>query len=248
MKHELRALFRVLLYLGVVVLVLACVARLLLLADPEGFFGIMLGGIAIYMSVIVCFAAFITSITQFSRSFFTGEGYMTFSLPATPSQLIGAKLLSAIIASLFGVVVAILASAIFMLGLGGDVWAEISSAFGELGGMINSYFSSDPLLAVELILIVLSGIPMTLLFVYLIISVGQLFTKARKGITFGIAIGAIVVLSILQQYCCTPILNAAETVSPHLSAWIEIVVNVALDVGMFFLIRYILTHKVNLIV
>lgn len=85
MKHELKALFRVLLYLGIVVVIFSCIGRLLIATDPHGYIGIIFSVIAIYLSLIVFCAAYISSIVQFSRSMFTGEGYMTFSLPVTPT-------------------------------------------------------------------------------------------------------------------------------------------------------------------
>ncbi len=90
---------------------------------------------------------------------------------------------------------------------------------------------------------------MGLLLIYLVISVGQLFTAHRKMITFSIAIVfLLIVLPILNTYCLQKILNAAAHVSFHLSNWIQIIVYLAIDVGSFFAVRYILKNKVNLIV
>lgn len=249
MKHELRALFRILLYLGIVVILLSCVGRLLTAIDPNGYLGIVFSVMSIWFAVLVCAAAFIASITQFSRSLFTGEGYMTFSLPVTPMQLIWSKLLSAIIASIFGILVAVISCLILMIGLDAEVVQIITDLFSDLFNMLHAFFSYDPMLGVEFILTVIISIPMSLLLFYSIVCIGQLFTKSRKAITFGIAIAVIIIaLPILDTYCFTPIMNAAEEVSLHLANWIQIVVYAAVDVGCFFLIRYILTHRVNLIV
>ena len=113
---------------------------------------------------------------------------------------------------------------------------------------MDAYFATDPLLATELIVLLISVIPMSMLEFYLIASVGQLFTKSRKGMTALIAIGGIFVLSLLSVLVYQPILEACEGVSPHLPIWIMIIVNFAVDVGCFLIVRYILSHKVNLIV
>lgn len=113
---------------------------------------------------------------------------------------------------------------------------------------ISAYLASDPMLIVELVLSVIVSIPMSLLVLYLIASIGQLFTKHRKLISVAIGIAAlIVVLPLLNTYCFQPILEAAQEVSIHLSMWIQIIAYAAIDVGCFFLVRYILTHKLNLI-
>lgn len=48
------------------------------------------------------FAAFVSSVVQFSRSLYTGEGYLTFSLPVSTDQLLIGKMLAAIIAMFVG--------------------------------------------------------------------------------------------------------------------------------------------------
>ena len=249
MKHELKALFRVLLYLGIVVVIFCCIGRLLIATDPHGYIGIIFSVIAIYLSLIVFCAAYISSIVQFSRSMFTGEGYMTFSLPVTPTQLITSKMLSAIIASLFGLAVCAVCCAITLTAVPASTWDQIIDSFGQIWDDIYAYFQSDPFLIVELVLILLCAVPMGLLLIYLVISVGQLFTAHRKMITFSIAIVfLLIVLPILNTYCLQKILNAAAHVSFHLSNWIQIIVYLAIDVGSFFAVRYILKNKVNLIV
>lgn len=248
-KHELKALFRTLLYLGAVAVVLSVIGRIFMATDPEGLFGILFGIIAIYLAVIVSAAAVLTSVQRFYRSLFKGEGYMTFSLPVKPTQLILSKFLSALIASLFGVVVAVVTCLIFFSGLGAEFWVQMGNFFGNMGAYVQSIFSSDPLLAVEGVLAFIAGIPMTLFFFYSVICIGQLFTAHRVGITFGIGIGVLIVLSILEGYCIDPLVTLmAERVSPHLGMWFTIILYIGADVGMFFFIRYILSNKVNLIV
>lgn len=249
MKYELRALFRVILYLGIADLVIVLIGRLLYATDPNGYLGLLLCLLGIYMSLIVMLSGVIWSIRQFYSSLFTGEGYMAFSLPVTPMQIIWSKLLSALIMSFFGALICIASCAITLTILPADTWQEIAQAFGQLFEMIRVAISSDPLVFVELILVLVVTLPMNILFFYTVICVGQLFTKGRKWITFAIGLGMlVVVLPILSTYCVDPILEAASNVSIHLSMWLSILGAAALDVGMFFLIRYIMLHRVNLIV
>lgn len=253
MKHELRALFRVLLYLGIADLVVSAIGALLFYTSPEGFVGVFLIIIGIYFSLIVACVAVIWSIRQFYSSMFTGEGYMTFSLPVTPMQMLWAKLLSALIATFFGTLICIASCAMsigsIFAATDPEVIDQISQVFGQYWAVLEQLMASDPLYFVEIALLIIVSIPMSMLFFYSVICVGQLFTKGRKGITFAIGIGMLfIVLPLLSNYCLDPILNAAANVSVHLSMWINILLDVGLEVGMFFLIRYIMLHRVNLIV
>lgn len=249
MKHELKALFRSLLYLGVVAVALALIARILMASDPDGVGSMIFIFISIYMALILIIAAFCVSIANFSRSLFTGEGYMTFSLPATATELILSKLLSAIIASLFGVAVFFACLFLVLSGLPTEAWQSLMQELGMVFERIGMIFGSDPLLAVEFVIQIIVSIPMTLLFFYLVESIGQLFTAHRKGITVAIGIGFIIVfLPLFETYCLTPLFNALAEVNVHLSAWFQILLYAGVDVGCFFAVRYILTHKLNLLV
>ena len=248
MKHELRALFRGLLVLDIVCVLLAAIGRLLIAVDREGVFGIVFSVCAVWLSMFMVVAAYLASVAQFSRSLYTGEGYLTFSIPVSTTKLIVSKMLSAIVAMLFGLAVAFASSAIVLSGV--PETARWLFSIGELiFDAMHNYFSADPMLAVEAVLQTLASVPMWLLLFYLLTSVGQLFSKHRKLFTFLIAVGFLAVaLPVLGVYCFDPILEAAATVSPHLSNWIGIVFYLGVDFGAFFLVRYILIHKVNLIV
>ena len=253
MKHELKALFRILLIVGVVALVISGVGSLLVYTDPEGFLGMLLVLVGIYFSLAVAIMALAWSVKQFYSSMFTGEGYMTHSLPITPMQMVWAKLLSALIAMFFGVLICIASISMmlssFLVILDPVALEEFWAMFGQLGDMFQQLIASEPLAVVEMVILLIVSIPMTMLFFYTVICVGQLFTKGRKWITYAIGIGLIfVVLPILSNYCLNPILEAASNASIHLSLWINIIVDVGLEVGMLFLIRYIMLHRVNLIV
>ncbi|MCI8499906.1 MAG: hypothetical protein HFE28_04780 [Clostridia bacterium] len=249
MKHELRALFRVILAVGLSALVLSGVAALFVWLNPQGYLGILLFFLSIMMSSVLLFVGIIFSIRQFYASLFTGEGYMTFSLPVTPMQLLWSKLISALLASLFCSVIAILSWLMLFGSLSPTIIQELGVLFGDLFDVILRAIASDPLLVVEFALLILVSIPSTTLCIYSVISIGQLFTNHRKAITLVMGIALIyVVLPMLSNFCLTPILEAAAKVSLHLPSWICIFLFAGCDVGMFFLIRYIMLHRVNLIV
>lgn len=247
MKHDLRALFRGLLYVGIACVLLAVIGRILVAADGEGAIGIIFSVLAVYISIIMIFAAYIMSVANFSRSLYSGEGYLTFSLPVTVDQLLIGKILSALVSMLFGVAVAVVSTTIVLSGVPSGAWDTIGEMFGEIFSAAHAYLASDPLLIVEIILYVLASLPMGLLVLYLLCSLGQLFNKHRKLFTIGLGLLLfIVVLPILSEYCFDPILNAAGKVSVHFPMWLQILAFIGIDVGSYFLVRYILKHKLNL--
>lgn len=253
-KHELYALFRILVFLFAAVLLLAVLLRLTLLggngasAERAGF-AAFLAVFYIYAMFAAILVALILGISRFYKTIFTGEGYLTLSFPATPAQLIWGKLLSALIAAYSAVAVCILSALIFFAGLDAEFYVQLGDLLADLFSSFGAYYASDPLLIVEQVIVTIVVIPTGTLFFFLIASVGQLFTSHRKGMTALIAIAAIFVISLLNALVYEPILFAcAQNISIHLANWIDILVTVAIDVGCFLLVRYILSHKVNLIV
>ncbi len=246
LKHDLISLFRMILYLSCFAIGFAIISRILM-ATEQGI-TILFVILSLYISLALVFAAFIGSIVRFYKSLFTGEGYMTFSLPVSVTKLLISKLLSAFIATLAGIVVFVVCFFIIMSGIPAESFEEVMEIIEILFDELGAYMSYDPLLTVEFILLIIISVPMGLLQYFVCLSLGQMFSKHRVGWSVGIIILSNVVLSILSSYCLNPILNAAMEFNVHLALWLNIIVYAGLDVGYFFLTRYLLTHKLNLLV
>ncbi len=255
LKHELIALFRVLVFFAVAVVVFAAVGRILLAVDlssAENEWAALLSLLFILFYVFaICalvIAAWSLGISRFYKTLFTGEGYMTLSLPISPMGIIWAKLLSSLIAMFAACIVSALSLCIFFIGLPSDFLSELGV---EILVSFQMWFDSivaAPLEFFEELVLFIVTIPVTLLLIYACISLGQLFTEHRKLMTFVIIIGLYIAAQLLSIYAIQPIYDAALKVSVHLYLWLKILVVTALDVGSFFLVRYILKNKVNLIV
>ena len=249
LKHELIALFRVVYIPAIVMIALAVLLRISIAGANEDTtaFVVMLGVFyvfALLATELVCFAV---SVSRFYKSFFSGEGYMTLSLPATASQLIWAKLLSALVAMLFGTVACVLSGCIFFIGLPEGFFAILAEIFGELGELIAMAIRQEPMLLVEAIIQFIVMIPAGLLVFYLVISIAQLFTtKNRKGMIFLIYFGGAFICGIVSSLVVEPLNDLMMAVSYHLAMWMSILFYAAVDVGSFFIVRHILTHKVNM--
>ncbi len=253
-KHELYAIFRVLVILSAATVVFAAAARLLgAIGESSEELGAVGVG-AILMSMFYTFtvlalvaAAWGLGISSFYRSLYRGEGYMTFSLPASPSKIVGAKLIAAIVGMAAASVVSGVSVVILFVGAGdGDV-GFAAELIRELVSAYLGVWESDPLLFAERIIQWVVGIPCSLLVIYAILSVGQLFTAHRKLYTFLLLFGVYMAGAVLSEFCYFPIIEAAGNVSVHLAAWLGIATVAAIDAACWFLTVYILKRKVNLL-
>ena len=255
LKHELYALFRILVFFAAAVILLAVAGRILIAVltwqAEQSATAILLLSLIIMFYVFsilaLVIAAYALGVNRFYRTLFTGEGYMTLSLPATPVQLITAKLLSSLIAIIFASVISSLSVAIFLVGWDNSIMQEIYSTFDLLGEIFAEYIEIEPLIVFEMIMQMIVSLPMALLVLFAIISVGQLFTSNRKLLTFVFMIATYFIWNTLTTILAIPLSRLSYYVSPHLTNWIVIVIYAGIDVGCFFLIRYILKNKVNLI-
>ncbi len=256
MKHDLSAIYRVLVWFLLAAILLSVLVRVTLEVSlrleptQENYLplGLMFASSAsvtfwLLSMFALSYAGLILCAVRFFKSLFTGEGYMTFSLPATPTQLLVAKFLSSLIATLscYAAIVLGVFIALPFQTVGGAMEA-LGSFFSEMF----TYFSAEPFLAVEIVILLLLVIPMGLLYLFLVASIGQLFNKARVAITIALYYGSTFVVSFFFSFLLLPLTMTGA--NPHVLLCLLIVLTAAFDVGSFFIIRYLLSRKVNLVV
>ena len=247
-KHELFSTVRVAAIPAAVMMLLAILARIMLETSSEG--------LTLIIFMFYFFAVMATLLTgyffgihSFYQSLFTGNGYLTLSLPATPDQLIWSKLISAITVMFASIIVCMLSACIFFIGLSDEILDVIQTGITVFEDILDLYVEINALLVFEVILWTIISVPMSFLVFYAVMCIGQLFTvKNRKGIAIALYIGLVFVWSILRQTVVTPILIKATETSVHLTMWLRIIFNAGLTVGCYFLVRYIIRNKVNLLV
>lgn len=135
-------------------------------------------GVLVALSVLTL----IVIIQRFYKGLLCDEGYLMFTLPVKPWQLIGAKSAAAFIMSLASGLTALISIFILMMGVAGPaaLFAEITSpeiwnAIGRGLAMVPSW----PLLLIELIvLIIVSGLGQ-LFHLYFSMALGHLANKHR---------------------------------------------------------------------
>ncbi|HIZ25035.1 MAG TPA: hypothetical protein H9812_06160 [Candidatus Gallimonas intestinigallinarum] len=246
MKHELYAIGRVLIFFAIALLGLAVLLRIMFAVAPNSTFSVMILLFYVYGLLAMLIAAFWLAIVRFYRPLFTGEGYLTLSMPVSADQLIWSKLFSALIAEAFAVVVCVLSGCIFLIGLDGEIlqqlWVVVSELFTQLGFIVQY----DPLYIVEFVCLFIAALPMNLLMFYLILSLAQLCTRHRIGMAFVIGFAFSMGLSIINTCVLMPLLDLISVL--HIALWVWIALYLIADVACFLLVRYILRNKVNLIV
>ena len=249
-KHELFSTVRIAAIPAAVMVLLAILSRIML-ATSSVSLSIIILMFYIFAVIATLIIGYFFGIYSFYQSLFTGNGYLTLSLPVTPDQLIWSKLISAITVMFASIVLSILTACIFFIGLPQETMDEIMDGFVVFGDIMSYYFDYidfGGLLIFELILYTVLGIPMSFLVFYAVMCIGQLFTvKNRKGIAIGLYVGLMFVWSVLSQIVIDPILEKATEVSIHLTMWLRIVFNAGVNVGCYFLVRHIIRNKVNLL-
>lgn len=158
--------------------------------------------------IFLGFAAFyllsmIAIFVRYYKNFFTDEGYLTFTLPAKPSQLLNSKLIMSTV-TLFGVFVVIMAGFGLMMTVGlGDTLLSLESrqsfleGWSELSHELGAYF---PLYGLEMLVLIVLCFAFFSLLVFACITFGSIITRKGKVLaSIGIYYGVNSVLSFLMQ-------------------------------------------------
>ncbi len=199
-KHEFLAWLRVIWIVWTIVLVSAIFNRGIQLFENDSiYYGILFGsGVLLYVVALLCCMAFplIFGIVRFYRNFFTGEGYLTFTLPATKAQLLWVKISTAVCFSIVSVVVCMASGCIVMAG---EVLEEVCKAAAYLMSLVPADLTAHLIgWAVELLLLLLAADFAGHLFYYTCICIGQLFRKNRVLAAVGVYFGFYVIAQILS--------------------------------------------------
>lgn len=199
-KHEFLAWLRVIWIVWSITLVSAGFNRVIQLFENDSvYYSILIGSSTfLYVVGLLCCLAFslIFGVVRFYRNFFTGEGYLTFTLPATKAQLLWVKISTAVCFSILSAVVCMASGCIVMAG---EVFEEVCKAVAYL----SKGFTAEEVAhvigwALELLLLLLAAEISNHLFYYACICIGQLFRKNRVLAAVGVYFGFYVVAQILS--------------------------------------------------
>lgn len=187
-KHEFLAWLRVLPIVYIITLSVAAVHRIIQFFENDTVYYGIISGSAIFVYVIAllacAFTPIIFGITRFYKNLFTGEGYLTFTLPVTPGNHLWVKALTAVAFGILSTLVGLLSVVIITAG---DVLVEIWKAAEYLLKMIPQEYAGH-LLGYGgefLALLLVSGFGTYMLY-YTCICIGQLSRKNRVLAAVGV--------------------------------------------------------------
>lgn len=276
LKYEFKAIARRVIPLFITVLVLSVIlgigfiidGRLLpdAMADGEASIGeaimnlaqgIFVAGLFI-MIFVAGITVFVMTIQRFYQSFFTDEGYLTFTLPVTVNCHIMTKIVSMILWNLMGTVVTLVA---YLIMLGGteigygtvssfyaELAEEISYLMMSLSGIPGEYTGSIVLFVIYAVISYIFEI----LLIYFGISLGCMWSKKHRVIMSIVCIiGVNIVFSIVETIIETVIL-LSSALTQNLASVTTITLASLTVLGIvkvmvsYIGIKAILTKKLNL--
>lgn len=215
-------------------------------------------GVAMLVYVAIMIAMFVITLIFTIQRFYKGllgdEGYLMHTLPVKPWQLIGSKLLCAVITTLLSIVVAILSILLIIPVSWGDI-LEMFKGFGYLFSHWNIELTHSVIFVLEFLLFICVGMANSYLHLYLSMAIGHLFNKNRIAmsvvayIAIQAAVGVLIgIFGSMSIHHPLDFLDFVESpaATMHLSFWIAILVVLAGDAVYFFCTEYILRRRLNL--
>lgn len=270
-KHEWKAISKLLLVLHGFILIFAILSRIFFEASggfdvaasagAEKAVGVITGLLIFFLMLILFCAAVFTSVYigyRFYKNIFTEQGYLTNTLPVTPTQIIVSKGLTGLLWTVIDVIV--LAAALLIMFANGEFMSVLLSA---LGRCFHYLFALPAFCWIFLIMLLLSPF-LTILHLYFCVAVGSLVPNHK---ILG-AIGVYIVSYVAVQVFSTVILaltgigfgvanidttgmTGAETTYYLGSLLIPMFLIILLceiiaTLVCFFVTKYIMTKKLNL--
>ena len=263
LKHEISYYLRTLIPVYIILLSFSVLGRVIQLFETDSVVYNIVFGSSVFIFVVALivstFMATVLAIVRFYRNLFTGEGYLTFTLPITSTQHIIVKLLGAFISHILTTFVMIASVGIITAG---DVLTEIVKALGYVLGIVHGEIGTHLIFYIIEVVVVLliASIHNTLLY-FTFISIGQLFRKNRIlaafGAYFAFTVATQIIMTVLTSlftafYDYLPIREIVSIMEAHPYASAHIVICAfgllcAIFSLVYFLItRYIINRKLNL--
>ena len=215
-------------------------------------------GIAMVVYVAILMAMFIVALVFACQRFYKGllgdEGYLMHTLPVKPWQLIGSKLLCAVVTTFLSVAVALLSVLVLL------PWeqAEVREIFQGLRYVLthwNVQVTHAVIGFLEICLMIMTSFATGYLQIYLALSIGHLVNKHRSAMTLAAFIAINAVVSTLSGKFLSPFFDMVfdginssigSVAQFHSVMWIVIASELVLCVVYFAGTEFILRKRLNL--
>lgn len=255
LKHEFKATARLLLPLYLVLIVLTIVDRIALGIDFRGSLGVIPGfaTFAYILSIVaIAVVSLVIIIMRFYKNLMTDEGYLMFTLPVKPSQLINSKLLVSMFWNLVSIVLII--ASLFGVFINQERYGMLKDGFDMVLTELNKEFGSYnmALLTIELIALIIIALINNILIIYASVAIGQLFHGHKVLGSFVSYIG----ISTVLQIIITAILISLGAIFhktfeeinslPQIVFPITIGFTIITNIMFYWITNYIFNRKLNL--
>lgn len=266
-KHEFLYYARVMCIVYAVLLTVATAGRVIQFFESESISYEIVSTVSFLTYGVSVFAAmafaYVLAVIRFYRNLFTTEGYLSFTLPVTASEHILVKAVTAVCVVFITLVVILLSGCIITAGeVLSEIWKAVSYVLAKTYELMGLH---TVVLGAECLLLFAVGLLTAIMLYYTFITIGQLFKKNR----ILAAVGAYFVYYILMQILSTILmvtltvaaasgalegivtwLTAQMELHPfvimHAGLWILILLSAVFGLVEYFVIKNIITKKLNL--
>lgn len=263
LKYDFKAMFKLFLPLWGALLVVSAINRLISGAGLDAEQGLgLVNSIMVLLYILLIVAVLVVTtviiIVRFYQGLLKDEGYLMFTIPVHPWQLITSKLISAVVVSLLSGVVAV--ASVFIIASYGGMFQDLFRIWDQLVQLAPDVNSLTALMLASIFV----GIICSVTQVYASMALGHLAGRHRVGFS----VLAFIVLSMIWSMVGTLLgevgypgatdslmLNLNEMSLTNSTAVVHILM-VALAWGMiidvvrcvvhFIIANYILSRKLNL--
>ncbi|MGN0493544.1 MAG: hypothetical protein ACI4F7_07855, partial [Acutalibacteraceae bacterium] len=184
-KHEFHSLFRSILPIWAALIGFAVLSRLTFILDFDNKVLNTVRGLSVTAYIFAIIAVFIVGLVivvmRFYKNLLTHEGYLTFTLPFTPTQHIFCKLICGVVVMIIDFIIVI--CSLLILGAGTEVLGEILGDIKLVFTELPEYLSAGQiaLISSEVLLLLLLSPFQSLLMFYAAMALGQQFKNKVGG-------------------------------------------------------------------
>ena len=258
LKYDFRSMWKQFAFIWPAALALALVNHFTINGlDSTSTVGETTAGISMLVYVAILMAMFIVALVFAIQRFFKGllgdEGYLMHTLPVRPWQLIGAKLVCAVVTTFLSVMVALL-SILVIFPWDREVVGELFRGLRYVFTHWNVQATHGIIGILEFCLMMMVSFATGFLQLYLSMSIGHLFSKNRVAFSVVAFIAINAVVSTLSGTLLLPlsdvlsdIINSMNGVTSfHAAMWTIIAGELVLSAIFFAGTEFVLRKKLNL--
>lgn len=260
-RQEMRYYTRSLLPTYLLLLSVALMGRIIQLFESDGWIYSTIRTSSLVAYVVAIIAALgltvLFCIVRYYKNMFSGEGYLTLTLPVTFDQHLRVKLSAALVTTIATILAVLLSLVVFLT----TEWlVELWKAGIFLLKILANHLGFHMgLYATEGVLLVLALIIEQILFFYMCISLGQTFRKNRILAAIGIYYGVYLATQILSTILIIvlgldwlPLAKLGAWAAVHPFSMVHILLTGGLAVagllstGLYYISRWVLRKRLNL--